>query len=43
MEIGFLLWGFILIGNAVALVALSKLTEGSTSTMSGSRPTVRRH
>jgi hypothetical protein len=31
MEI--LLWGFILIGNAVALVVLSEVTKGGTSAM----------
>lgn len=35
MEIGFLVWAFILIGNAVAVIALSTLTEAGTSEMGG--------
>lgn len=33
MDHGFYLWTFILIGNAVALLALSSLTAGGTSAM----------
>jgi hypothetical protein len=35
VEPGLLLWVFILVGNAVALVALSAITAGGTSAMSG--------
>lgn len=38
MEMGILLWAFILIGNAAALVVLSSVTAGGTSAMGSGVP-----
>lgn len=38
MTTGFYIWTFILIGNAVALLALSALTAGGTSAMGQGGP-----
>jgi hypothetical protein len=42
MESGFLLWAFILIGNAGALIVLSAITAGGTSAMGSDAAPVRR-
>lgn len=36
MDTGFAVWLFILIGNAIALIALSAVTAGGTSAMGSS-------